>query len=259
MRPVVFKNAGKIALTVYVNGMLHHIPANMSVRNGTVQSIQDTTTYNSTELPDGNSDWPMGDYDTSVSGQVQVTLSSYSSRLHSFIIGTTLEELNSESMRVNDYEMLIPSESEYNVELRHEPNNNIVPILVNEEGSPFIKVTESPSASEFAISLNVVMFNSADAGTNVYLTYEWTAIKAESVGLPKTANRPTLHAVISGEAVSEDESTLYDTNIIIDRCKATGDINPPQKSREPQPWSFTLKVLKPRGKNNAVDCKYVKV
>ena len=38
---------------------------------------------------------------------------------------------------------------------------------------------------------------------------------------------------------------VYDANIIIDKCKAIGDINQPTQQRRPQPWSFTLRVLKP--------------
>jgi len=258
MRPIIFNKAGKLSLTKYVEGMLEHIPKNMCVRNGVVQSIQDTSTFNTVDMPDGNSDWPMGVYDTGVSSQILVTMSSYVAELHAYLLGVSVEDLQSTNMRINDEEILVPDVSPYSVKLKHAPNDNMTPILVNEDGSPFVKVSSSPEMGQFAVSTNVALFNISNAGENVYVTYDWTSDMAKSFGLPKTANRPTMYAVVSGEAMSEDESSLYDTNTIIDKCKATGDISPPQKGREPQPWSFTLRVLKPRGNNKAVDFKYAR-
>lgn len=256
MRAIVFNKAGKIALTKYVNGALTHDAANMSIRNGTVQSIQDTASYNTTDLADGNSDWPMGSYDTGISGQVVVTMASYHAKLHAFLLGVDIANLTNQAMRENDEELLIPSASPFTATLEHAPAALMVPVLVNEEASPFVKVSATPAVGQFSVSASTVTFNSADAGKNVFITYDWTATTAESVGLPKIATRPTLYAVISGSAVSEDESTEYDANIIIDKCKVVGDINPPEKGREPKAWSFTLKVLKPRGSNKAVDTIY---
>ncbi len=258
MKSVIFNKAGKIALTKYVGGSLTHTPENMCIRNGTVESIQESPTINTQDLPDGNSDWPMGVYDTGNSGQVTVTLSSYQPELYAFLLGTSIEKLVSKSMRQNDEEILIPSVSPFTATLKHTPNTNITPIVLGEDSSPFAKVSATPATGQFSISADVVTFNSADAGKNVFATYDWTASTAEAVGMPKIASRPTLYAIISGEAVSEDESTVYDTNIIIDRCKAVGDVNPPQKGREAQPWSFNLRILKPRGNNKAIDTVFAK-
>ncbi len=258
MKSVIFNKAGKIALTKYVNGLLNHIPENMCIRNGTVQSIQESPTINTQDMTDGNSDWPMGVYDTGIAGQITVTLSSYQPELYAFLLGTTIEKLSNKNMRQNDEEILIPSASPFTATLKHTPNSNITPIVLGEDSSPFVKVSASPAVGQFSISADVITFNSVDAGKNVFVTYDWTATAAEAVGLPKVVNRPTLYVVISGEATSEDESDIYDTNIVIDRCKAVGDINPPQKGREAQPWSFNLRVLKPRGNNKAIDTVFVK-
>jgi hypothetical protein len=256
MKAIIFNKAGKIALTKYVDGALSHVPANMCIRNGTVESIQENTSYNTTELPDGNSDWPMGEYDIGVTGNITVNLSSYQAELHAFLLGVSVEDLTDANMRVNDAEYVVPDSSPYEVELDHEPNDNMDVIVMDDDSTAFTEVESDPSSEEFSITEDTITFNSADAGKNVFVTYDWTATTAVGVGLPKTSNRPALYAVISGEAASEDESTLYDTNVIIDKCKATGDINVPQKGREPQGWSFTLKVLKPRGSNDAVDTRY---
>lgn len=253
MRAIVFSKAGKLALTKYVAGLLSQVPANMSIRNGTVQSIQNAVSYNTATLPDGNSDWPMGDFDIGADGKITVNMSSYQPELLAFLLGTTVEDLTDAVMMSIDEELVVPSATPFTATLIHTPNASITPIVTDDEATSFTKVVSDPAASQFMVSANVVTFNSADAGKQVFATYDWTAGTAIGFGLPKVVSRSVLHCVISSEATSEDESEIYDSNITIDRCKAVGDINPPEASREPKGWSFTLKVLKPRGTNKAVD------
>jgi hypothetical protein len=256
MKSVIFNKSGKIAMTKYVSGALSHVKDNMCLRNGTVERIRSNVTLNTKDMPDGNSDWPMGVYDVGKDGRIEVTMSSYNPGVHAFLLGVTISSIASRNMRENDEELLIPSAAPYTEELEHTPNDNITPILVDESDTEFTNVESSPATGEFLISSNEITFSSADAGKNVFLTYDWTAATADELGLPKSGNRPTLYAAISGEALSEDESTTYDTNVIVDRCKAIGDINIPEQAREPQPWTFTIRVLRPRGNNKAVDYLY---
>lgn len=255
MRSIIFNKAGKIALTRYVNGTLTYTPANMSVRNGTVASIQSAVSYNTTTLPDGNSDWPAGEYDIGADGRITVNFSSYQPEILAFLLGTTVTEIANMDMFSVDEEQTVPSVSPYTVQLRHIPNANMVPILTDDTASPFVKVASAPASGQFSVSGDIVTLNSADAGKNVFSTYIWGAASGKEFGLPKLVSRPALQCIVSGEATSEDESEIFDANIIVDRCKAVGDINPPEASREPKGWSVTLKVLKPRGQNKAVDYK----
>lgn len=255
MKSIVFNSSGKIGLTKFVDGALSHTLANMSARNGTVERIQSNVTINTKDMPDGNSKWPMGSYDTGNEGSVVVTMSSYQPKLHAFLMGGTVSTVASRNMRVNDKKIFIPDSSPYTETLNHTPNDNITPIMVDESNTEFTKVDSAPAEGEFSISANEVTFNSADSGSNVFLTYDWTADSAEKLGL-SSDTRPVMHAIISGKAVSEDKSTEYDSNIIIDKCQSVGEISVPEKGSEPQPWSFTLKVLRPRGDNDAVEYAY---
>jgi hypothetical protein len=257
MKTIVFQKAGKLALTKYVNGALTKTQANMALRNGTVQSIQSNFSIKDTELPDGNSDWPMNDYDTGRDGRITVNMSSMSMELVAFLLGVTVDALSNQQMWENDYEIAIPPTSPFSVLLPKTPATGGTTILLTEDAttSAWTKTGAAsavPTISQYTISQNVAIFNSADAGKTVYLTFDWTATTASEMGFAKTGKRPVMECIISGEANSEDESTTYSTNVVVDRCKLIGDINLPEQSREPKGYSFQLKVLRPRGNNKAV-------
>lgn len=256
MQPIYFQKAGKLMLTKYVNGVPVRSAENSYFRNGAVQSIVPSITVNTTELPDGNSDWPAADVDTGKSGTITVNLSYMPIELYAFLMGTTVEDLTSTPMPVIDQELTIPSVSPFEVNLGHAPDTTRPIILVGQDASAWTKVASSPAQGQYAISASTAIFNSVDAGKPVFITYDYTALTAKSFGLPKSGSRFAMECVISGEATGEDESTLYDAAIIIDKCKATGNINPPELGREPKPQSITLKVLKPRGNNKAVDFRF---
>lgn len=258
MQPIYFSKAGKIMLTKYVNGALVRSAANSYSRNGAVQSIVPNINVKTTPLPDGNSDWDAAEPDTGKEGSVVVNLSFMPPELYAWLMGTTVSELSNTTMWANDEEIKIPDVSPYTVTLAHTPALG-TNILVDANASAWAitaNVSAIPTQSQYTISAAAAVFNSADAGKSVFITYDWTALTASNFGLPKAGSRSVMECIISGEATGEDESTIYDINLVVDRCKSTGNINPPELGREPKPQSITLKVLKPRGSNNAVDFKF---
>jgi hypothetical protein len=174
-------------------------------------------------------------------------------------MGTTVDNLTNTPMPVAEEEIVVPSASPYTVTLAHAPDTSRGVVLVDQSASAFTKtatVSTVPTQSQYTISAAAATFNSADAGKSLFISYDYTAVTAKRFGFPKSGSRFALQCEISGEATGEDESTLYDAALIIDKCKATGSTNPPEMGREPKPQSITLKVLKPRGTNNAVDFKF---
>ncbi|OPX82556.1 MAG: hypothetical protein A4E52_02043 [Pelotomaculum sp. PtaB.Bin013] len=65
-------------------------------------------------------------------------------------------------------------------------------------------------------------------------------------------SRRPFYAVISGTVLSEDEASEKETNIYIDKCKATGSITPPSQQKNKEGWTISLKILKPRSGHKAV-------
>lgn len=258
MKPVIFPKAGKIALVRYgADGALDlSNPANFIGANGKVQSITPSVEINTSELADGNSDWPMGVYDTGKSGTIQVTMSSFQPNLYAALMGTAIEKESNQKMWAAEEEKTIPSSGSFVVELDHEVAAGGTIVVLNNEGSPFVSVDSGPAAGEFTVSGNQLTFNSVDAGKEIFVTYEHIVTSSEKLYLPSSGSRPVLHAIISTIATNEDETQQFDANIIIDKCKATGAIAPPPQQREPQPWNFTLRVLKPRSGYNPVYWRY---
>lgn len=258
MQPIVFSKAGKIRLNKYVNGVPVMSPETTFSRAGVVQSIQPNITINGTPITDGNSLWNAANPDTNIEGNIVVNLGFMPPDLYAFIMGDTITELASTPFPVNDEELVIPSTSPFEVKLKHTPDESRPMILVDADASAWAKVSATPAQAQYTISANVVTFNSADAGKSVFITYDYTATNAKSFGLPKEPKRESYEMIISTEATGEDEVTMHDVAIIVDKCKVGGSINPPQLGKEPQPVSITFNIQRPRGGKRALDIITVK-
>lgn len=254
MQSIIYPRAGRIVLRKFsASGALSD---NFVVNNGTVESIGANVNIATTELADGNSDFPMGVYDTGKSGQLVVTMSSFQPDLYAALMGSELETINEDTLWAADQEISVPESSPFVVKLDHAVKSGGTFILVGRESSPFVKVESSPAEGQFAVSGNEAEFNSANAGQIVFATYEWTASDVKKLALPTIGSRPVMQAIVSTEATDDGEVNIYDANVVVDKCKATGDINQPTQKREPEGWSFTLQVLRPRPSYNPVYWKY---
>lgn len=257
MRPLVFKESGKIILAKFqADGTLKMDPSDMVIANGTVQSIQPNINFAVTELPDGNSLFPMGRYDTGVTGQVVVTMSSFQPNLYAALIGTSVKDVPGDTLWSADTEAIIPDETPYTIKLDHTPKTNGNLFVAGEDGTMFTKAEAEPEAGKYSVTDDTLTFAADDAGKTVFISYEWTT-NAKTFGIETAGARPVLHAIISGYAVDEGELNRYPVNIIIDKCKATDNINMPPRQKTPEPWSFTLGVERPRPGRRPVDWKFV--
>jgi hypothetical protein len=254
LRPVIYPRAGKITLVRYgSNGALDLTdPANFIGANGTVQMITPSVEIATTDLADGNSDFPMGVYDTGKNGTLQVTMSSFQQNLYAALMGTEKVDETNQNMWAAEEEKTVPDSTPFTVKLDHEVAAGGTIVVLNNDGSPLVSTDSSPASGEFTVSSDTLTFNSADAGLAVFVTYEHQAATSERIYLPTVGSRPVLHAIISTIATSEDETQTFDANIIVDKCKATGAMAPPPQQKEPQPWNFTLRILKPRGGYNPI-------
>ncbi len=254
MRPIIYPRSGKIVFRKFAaSGALSN---NFITNNGTIESIAANVNIATTELADGNSDFPMGVYDTGKSGQVVVTLSSFQPALYAALMGSELTTEATDDLWAADQQISIPESSPYVVALTHEPKASGTIILVDNDSSPFVKVDNSPTSGQYTITGSNAEFNGDDAGKPLVATYEFEASNVNILSLPTIGIRPVMQAIVSTEATDEDEVNVYDANVIVDKCKATGDINQPTQQREPQSWSFTMQVLKPRPSYNPVYWKY---
>jgi hypothetical protein len=257
MQPIYFNKAGKLMLNKFVNGIPVRSASTSYFRNGAVQSIVPSATINTSPITDGNSMWPAANPDTSIEGSVAVTLGFMPPELYAFIMGDTTQELTNEPVPEIDYEIVIPESSPYAVTLPNTPDTSRSIILVGSDASAWAQtasVSAVPTAREYTISAAAAVFNSADAGKPVFITYDYTAANVTNFGLPKTPVRASYELIVAGEATGEDD-TLCKVITTVDRSKVIGQIPMPTQGGTPQPITLTFSIQKPRGTKRALDYK----
>lgn len=264
MQPIFFNKAGNLLLERYRCGKPSRADGDAIFHHGAVVSITPTVAVNTATLADGNSDWPAATPVTGREGSIAVELSFMSPELYAFLVGVDLEIVPTTTMTDVNYEAVVSEVTPFTVELPNEPTGDDEnAIMIVDANNKRFKKVEAPvdpevlKTGEFSVEDEVITFAEADAGKVVHITYDWTALDVSSFAFPKSGSPFSFRTTISGEAMGDDESTMYDTNIIIDRSKATGNINPPPLSKTPAAQTITLQVQKPRG-GKAVDFKFAR-
>ena len=246
MPELVYKRAGHLELFRYRDGRRF-------LFNGVVQSLVPSITKNTTELEDGNSDWPHV-FSTGMAGSLVVNLNSFQPRLYAALVTAEYEE--KEDLNIRKIEDIgVPAASPYTVSLARSPATDTL-VIVNENDSPFVKVSSDPDAGEYAVTEQVVEFSSADKETHLVAAYDVQTTKAQQLQLPEQTNDDVFRVTIAGNAVMKDNEAIEKIDeLTFDRMRAEGEIAMPTRQREPQGWNFTMRVLKPRAGFKVVDYK----
>lgn len=257
MRPIIFNKAGNIALVKYkTDGTLDLTdPSKFVAANGVIESITPSIETTTSDLPNGNSDWPLGPFDTGRKGTIEVSMSSFQPNLYAALMGVDkVAESTQNFWAVNEPKSV--ATDDYTVTLENAVVAGGVITIVDNSGSPFASVASGPAAGQFTVAGADLTFNSADTGKEVFATYQYATLTSERLSLPVSGARLALHAIIAGQAMSEDGTTVFDSNILIDKCKASGSIAPPPQQHTPAGWKFTLQVMEPRAGCKVVDFNY---
>lgn len=247
MEAIFFPKGGHIVLRKFTGSALGN-PVNSVAR---VQSVAPGVTQNSSEIPDGNSDWAFK-FDTTKAGNVVVTMVNFCPDLYAALVGDTPAVGSADMWAAHEY--LIGDGGTYTTTVPHTPKGGGQFIVLGADGSPYVS---GSGTGKYTLAGSTLTFASADDGKPVVIRYEHTASGATTAGLAASGVRPMLQAVVMGEATDDDGAT-YDANIVIDRCKATGEIALPTWQKEPATWQFTLDVQKPRGSTRAVKATFKK-
>lgn len=264
MQPIFFNKAGNLLLERYRCGKPSRVDGDAIFHHGAVVSITPTVAVNTATLADGNSDWPAAQPVTGREGSIAVELSFMSPELYAFLVGTELENIPTTTMTDVNFEAVVSEIAPFTIKLPNEPTgddeNAIIIVDVNGKRLKQVEAPVDPEvlkAGEFSVEDSTLTFAETDSGKAMHITYDWTALDVSSFAFPKSGTPYAFRTTISGEAMGDDEATVYDTNIIVDRSKATGNINPPPLSKTPAAQTITLQVLKPRG-DKAVDFKFAR-
>lgn len=252
---VLTVKAGKAAYRKYASdGTLGTVLYPM---NATPQTIQPfNLNVNTTDVPDGNSLYPLAVVETGVEAGVNMTFSDFNPQTLADLIGGTYTESGSKTMYTVGEEDVIPATG-FTVTLDHTPLTSPVPTICSLDGSPWVKVASAPAVDQFSISAAVVTYSSANAIEEVFATYAYTEALATSVTVPKDIDIPTIQLIVVGENVPSDETrNKFNVNIVIDKVKVTGNMGMPEGSKNPGTWPLTFKALKPRAGQNLGEIVY---
>ncbi|MFA7206982.1 MAG: hypothetical protein WC102_11715 [Saccharofermentanales bacterium] len=246
MAKLIYKKAGNIEL-------IRRSDSARFLSVGVVESIEPSISRKSSTLPDGNSDWDM-EFSNGMEGQVAVNLSTFLPKLYAGLAGATYDENSSYAIR-HITTQGIPAASPFTVDVSAEgaPLADPVPVVHDAADSPYVKVSASPAAGQFAVSGSVFTFCSANANEEVTMAFDVTTT-ADKMELPSESNRPVFEMIIAGKAVlADDEGTSKADTMVFDSVAVSGDLKPPARKREPVGWNFTMKILKPRAGRKPVD------
>ena len=219
---------------------------------GKVNSIGGfSITQNSATLPDGNSDFDL-EYSTGKEGQIVINLSSFVPSIYAALTGSTYVNTTNETMR-KVIPITIPADGV--VTLTEAPSGDLT--IMDGDNVDFTEAATTPTAGQYIFATNTVTFSTEDAGKLVYIAYDVAVTDVKKMSLETGSSADVFRVIVTGEAVlAENEGIVVPDELIIDRAKITGEVKMPDRSKEPQGWSFTMKLQAPRPGYKAVDYKF---
>jgi len=239
------------------DGTLDRSSAEKAVTNiGTVESIERTSTVETKEYPDGNSRYPMTIRTLKINDRFRINFSSFQPNFYALVSGESIEEESDVVMSIVEKSMVI-DDLTYKIELDPVYNGTGMLLVTGADSTQFKKVTDTPEVGEFSVSGDSLLFASADAGKEVFLSYDYVATKAVVSSGSTTQKRPEVHLIIGSEVASQPgDKNVYRSNTVIDKCVAVGDINTPEQKPDTDGWSVEFQMLEPRGGQSPVKTMY---
>jgi len=236
-----------IAFAFNADGTLSKTAEKAVTNPGTVASIERTNSIEEKELPDGNSQYPMTVRGIKTNDRIRINFSSFQPQLYALLAGETIEEKQDATMSIVEEKKTIDAEKS-TIELDPAYDGTGMLLVTGIDSTPFAKVDAAVKVGEFSVSADTLTFNSADAGKEVFLSYDYTATSAVVSSASTKPKRPAVHMIIGSEVATQpNDRTAYRSNIVVDRCKAVGDLKPPDQKPDTDGWSIEVQVLEPRG------------
>lgn len=258
--PILPLRAGNaIAFKFNDDGTLNKTSADTAMtNNGTVESIGRTNSTETKEYPDGNSRYPMTIRTLKANDKFKINFSSFQPRFYALVTGESIEEKQSATMSVVEEKKTI-DDATYTIKMDPVYDGTGMLFVTGIDSTQFTKAESAPATGEFSVSADTLTFSSADAGKEVFLSYDYTATSAVESASSTTQKRPAIHLIIGSEVAKQPgDVNAYRSNTIIDKCVAVGDINTPEQKPDADGWSVEFQVLEPRGGQKPVKTLYDK-
>lgn len=242
-------NAGRVVFTKFDpdTGAVSTKPEDKRICTEACDGITRSKTLNTYEIPDGNSNYPAGIYDTGMAYTIGINFTTLNSATLAFLQGTAVTKAAGNIKEVAS--IVVPMESPYEVDLLGTVVGD--PTVLDAEGVALTKTatTGTPDATEFEVVAGTpdkITFNAAEAGKPLMIEYVFSAAEVESYDIDENGTHPAVQVEIIHETMSVDKTKKYKNNSIINKMTLSGNIDE-NLARQHAPTTLTFNAIKPLG------------
>lgn len=244
MAELIFKKAGHIKL-------VRRSDSKVFQATGLVQSIQSNMNRNSQAVPDGNNAFDYT-YSNGATATITVNLTSWNPTFWGAVASATTA--TGQTANIPKYEEItVPSTGPYTVTLKATPAASTIAI-VDVNNTNYVSNASPTTTGQYNLATNTITFASADAGKKLFVTYAVSSTTATQITVSGQENISVFELTVIGECVLQsDEGTAKGDAIIFDGVMPLGDLNMPQRQKQPgAEYSVTFTLQPPRAGNQAV-------
>jgi hypothetical protein len=245
-------NSGRVIFTKIdpLTGALSTKSEDKRICTETCDGITRSKALNTYEIPDGNSNYPAGIYETGVTYNVGINFTTHNTATLAFLQNSKIT--NAPGTIKELVETMIPMEAPYEIEAL----GKIVgtPTVLDSESEPFTKAVapDAPAEGEYDIEVGIepakdkFIFAADDAGKTVFIEYVFEAAEVEAYDVEENHINPTVQIEIIHETLSKDKTKRYKNNSTISRAQLSGNLDENlNKQHAPSTLNFT--AIKPAG------------
>lgn len=245
-------NAGMVIFTKYdpLTGALSTDPKDKRICTETVDGITRKKTLNTYEIPNGNSNYPAGVYETGVAYNIGINFTTLNSETLAFLQNSEITKGAGQMKEL--VQTSIPAVAPFEIVALGKIVGD--PTILDSESTPFTEALspETPESMEYAVvpgtgdEKDKIVFSAEDAGKPITLEYEFEADEIEAYDIDKNAINPVVQIEIIHETLSRDKTKRYKNNSIISRAQLTGDIDE-NLARQHAPTTLNFTAIEPVG------------
>lgn len=244
-------NSGMVILTKFdpLTGALSKDPKDRRICTETCDGITRKKTLNTYEIPDGNSNYSAGIYETGVAYTIGINFTTLNTETLAFLQNA---EIKTGSGTMKELiQTSVPPVAPYEIE----SYGKIVgdPTILDSESKSFTKAEgEELTANQFKVVVDKdqtkdkITFSEADAGKPITLEYVFETSEVESYDIDENHINPAVQIEIIHETLSKDKTKRYKNNSTISRAQLTGDIDE-NLARQHAPTTLNFTAIKPIG------------
>ena len=244
-------NAGRVIFTKYdpLTGALSTDPKDRRICTETIDGITRSKSIQTYDIPDGNSNYPAGTYETGVTYNVGINFTSLNTETLAFLQNAIITKKEGTIKAV--IQTVIPFEAPYEIAAL----GTIVgdPVILDSESVPFTKATEpaTPTTNQFGVVVGTesapdkIVFSADDAGKPITMEYVYGA-EVEGYDIEENAIHPAVQIEIIHETLSVDKTKKYLNNSIVNKATLTGNVDE-NLARQHAPTTLNFNATKPNG------------